>query len=87
MEKIDRDTDRVDVEKKFSEHKSSPEVSGGYILKIDRADPGDSGFSAAGQGIKYVYPKEEQMESNEFDPQEKALRKFLNDMGTSLNAS
>ena len=87
MEKIDRDSDRVDVEKIFSEHKSSPEVSGGYILKIDRADPGDSGFSAAGQGIKYVYPKEEQMESNEFDPQEKALRKFLNDMGTSLNAS
>ena len=87
MEKIDRDSDRVDVEKIFSEHKSSPEVSGGYILKIDRADPGDSGFSAAGQGIKYVYPKEEQMESNEFDPHEKALRKFLNDMGTSLNAS
>ena len=87
MEKIDRDSDRVDVEKIFSEHKSSPEVSGGYILKIDRADPGDSGFSAAGQGIKYVYPKEEQMESNEFDPQEKALRKFLNEMGTSLNAS
>ena len=87
MEKIDRDSDRVDVEKIFSEHKSSPEASGGYILKIDRADPGDSGFSAAGQGIKYVYPKEEQMESNEFDPQEKALRKFLNDMGTSLNAS
>ena len=57
MEKIDRDSDRVDVEKIFSEHKSSPEVSGGYILKIDRADPGDSGFSAAGQGIKYVYPK------------------------------
>ncbi len=87
MEKIDRDSDRVDVEKIFPEHKSSPEVSGGYILKVDRADPGDSGFNAAGQGIKYVYPKEEQMESNEFDPHEKALRKFLNNMGTALNAS
>ena len=87
MEKIDRDADRVDVEKLFSEHKAIPEVSGGYILKIDRADPGDSGFSAAGQNIKYVYPKEEKMESSAYDPHEKALRKYLNDMGTALNAT
>ena len=87
MEKIDRDADRVDVEKLFSEHKAIPEVSGGYILKIDRADPGDSGFSAAGQNIKYVYPKEEKMESSAYDPHEKALRKYLNDMGTALNAN
>ena len=87
IEKIDRDADRVDVEKLFEEHNASPEVSGGYILKIDRADPGDSGFGAAGQSLKYVYPKEEKMESNAYDPHEKALRKFLNDMGTALNAS
>ena len=87
IEKIDRDADRVDVEKLFPEHQASPEVSGGYILKIDRADPGDSGFGAAGQSIKYVYPKEEQMESKAFDPHEKALRQYLNDMGNALNGA
>ena len=32
------------------------------MLKIDRADPGDSGFRAAGQTLRYVYPKEETIE-------------------------
>ena len=58
MEKISRDADRVDVERLFAEHKQEPDVSGGYIFKIDRADPGDSGFGGASQSIKYVYPKE-----------------------------
>ena len=88
MEKISRDADRVDVERLFDEHKEEPEVSGGYILKIDRADPGDSGFSSAGQNIKYVYPKEEEIEKAEnFFSQQQYIRRFFNQMGTALNAS
>ena len=87
MEKIDRDADRVDVEKLFPEHRNSPEVSGGYILKIDRADPGDSGFGAAGQNIKHVYPKEVDIEQPGRDAQQQYLRRFFNEMGTALNAS
>jgi hypothetical protein len=59
MEKIKRGPDRVPVEKLLSKHTARPEVSGGYILKIDRLDPGDSGFSGGGQGLAHVYPKEE----------------------------
>ena len=87
MEKISRDADRVDVERLFVEHKKEPEVSGGYIFKIDRADPGDSGFGAAGQSIKYVYPKEIDIEQPGRDAQQQYVRRFFNEMGTALNAS
>ena len=59
MEKIKRGADRVPVEKLLSKHTGRPDVSGGYILKIDRLDPGDSGFSGGGQSLAHVYPKEE----------------------------
>lgn len=87
MEKIGRDGDRVDVERLFEEHKQEPDVSGGYILKIDRADPGDSGFGAGRQNIKYVYPKEMEMERPERDAQQQYIRQFLNQMGDALYAS
>ena len=87
MEKISRDADRVDVERLFGEHKQEPDVSGGYIFKIDRADPGDSGFGGASQSIKYVYPKEVEIEQPERDAQQQYVRRFFNEMGTALNAS
>ncbi len=59
MEKIKRGRDRVDVERLLAKHHRRPDVSGGYILKIDRLDPGDGGFSAGGQGLAHVYPKED----------------------------
>ena len=73
-EKIKRDGDRVDLNELFPEHDREPNVTGGYLLKIDRADPGDSGFRAAGQTLRYVYPKEETIEQ----PNRKAQRDYLN---------
>ncbi len=59
MEKIKRDAQRVDVHKMLSSETAEPEITGGYILKKDRLDPGDSGFSTQrGQVLAYVYPKE-----------------------------
>ncbi len=85
-EKIKRDDDRVDVDKLFPEHDRGPEVEGGYVLKIDRADPGDSGFSAGGQTLRYVYPKEEVIERPERNAQEQFIRNFIRDMGAALNS-
>ncbi len=59
IEKITRGEHRVDVEKLEPFHNSRPEITGGYMLKIDRPDPGDIGFNAGGESIKYVDPKEE----------------------------
>jgi hypothetical protein len=84
MEKISRDEDRVDVERIFPEHDRDPGLSGGYIFKIDRPDPGDSGFSGAGQNVRYVYPKEVDIERPERDAQETYVRRYFSDMGTAL---
>ena len=86
-EKIKRDDDRVNVDKLFPEHDREPEVTGGYVLKVDRADPGDSGFSQGGQTVRYVYPKEEDIERTERNKQEQFIRDFFRDMGRALNGS
>lgn len=67
MEKIKRGADRVDVERLTAGAETEPEITGGYMLKIDRLDPGDSGFSAAGRRIAHVYPKEEYITSLQAD--------------------
>ena len=84
-EKIKRDGDRVDLDELFPEHDREPEVSGGYLLKIDRADPGDSGFRAAGQTLRYVYPKEEIIEQPDRKAQKDYLDKFFAEMERALN--
>jgi len=80
MEKIKRGPNRVDIEPLRPEDQQEPEISGGWILKIDRADPGDIGFTAAGQQIRYVDPKEDEVTpvqaawiKNEFDAMAAAL--------------
>ncbi len=87
IEKIKRDDDRVDVARVFPEHDRLPNVSGGYVLKIDRADPGDSGFSGAGQRLRYVYPKEEEIERPERAAQRQFLTRFFQDFGRAVNGS
>jgi len=57
-EKIKRSRDRVDVEEISPLDNSTPAVTGGYLLKIDRPDPGETGFTAGGQTLYYVDPDE-----------------------------
>ena len=88
MEKIDRDGDRVDVEKLSLLNNSEPEISGGYILKIDRLDTGDSGLAAANQLLGLVYPKERSPNPATMasTPQKIWLQNYLNSMWAALNA-
>lgn len=80
MEKIKRDGERVDIDKLLRRHVDEPEVSGGYILKIDRLDPGDTGFTGGNQRLAFVEPKEQEVES----AQRQHLIGFLNEMNQSL---
>jgi hypothetical protein len=57
MEKINRSGDRVDIEKLELSDNQEPEVTGGYIFKVDRLDPGDVGFAGGGQRFAHVYPR------------------------------
>lgn len=61
VEKIKRGADRVPVEKLVVEDTEPAAVSGGYVLKVDRAGPGDMGFYAGGREIHHVYPKEDRI--------------------------
>ncbi len=68
MEKIKRGKNRVDIAKLGPEDNAEPNVTGGYIIKKDRLDPGDSGFSTPHAGVlAYVDPKE-----SEITPAQKA---------------
>jgi hypothetical protein len=65
MEKIKRGPERVNIEKLEPWDSTEPRIAGGYMLKIDRPDPGDRGFRTArgnptyGDGtLCYVDPKE-----------------------------
>lgn len=61
-EKIKRGRDRVDVDKLEPEHALEPEVTGGYLFKVDRPDPGDTGFTIRGQAFMHVDPSEPEIE-------------------------
>ena len=61
-EKIKRGKDRVDVARLQATDNSEPAVTGGYIVKKDRLDPGDSGFATGHAGVlAYVDPKEQEI--------------------------
>lgn len=92
MERISRDGDRVEVEKLEPWHDTEPEVTGGYMLSIDRLDPGDQGFrSALGHPFDppnaspqpfytYVYPKEQ----NITPAQSAYIRGYIDDLESAL---
>ena len=84
MEKIKRDDDRVPVRKLNAGDDTEPDVTGGYLWKKDRLDPGDSGFSVNSMGtFGWVYPKEENVSSG----QSNWLRDHLNEFDTALYRS
>jgi hypothetical protein len=57
-EKIKFDSERIDQPKLNPGQNTAPEVTGGYILKVDRAGPGESGFGSGHQQIVFDSPKE-----------------------------
>ncbi len=55
-EKIKAGANRVDVSKLQPMETNPPAVTGGYVLKIDRADPDERTLNAGNQGMVYVAP-------------------------------
>ncbi|MBM3848263.1 MAG: hypothetical protein FJ405_18500, partial [Verrucomicrobia bacterium] len=81
LEKIKRDDSRVDVARLDPTNSTPPSVTGGYIFKVDRRDSGDSGFSAGGQRMAYVEPKEIELRTPQRTPQRNYLSAHLNEFG------
>jgi hypothetical protein len=61
MDRIEVGKDRVDAGTLEPENLTLPSLSGGYLMKIDRLDPGDFGIFAANQGVALVDPREDQL--------------------------
>jgi hypothetical protein len=58
MEKMKQGSDRVDVAEISDNVVSEPDISGGYIWKLDKEDPGVQTFTTAGKTLTSVYPSE-----------------------------
>ncbi|MBJ05912.1 MAG: hypothetical protein CMO40_02175 [Verrucomicrobiaceae bacterium] len=84
MEKIKRDNDRVNVARMDTDDLTEPDVSGGYLFKKDRLDPGDGGFSVNTMGrFGWVEPKEDEVAP----AQSSWLRGHLNELDAALYSS
>jgi hypothetical protein len=92
-EKIKWDKNRVDIDKIHSVDtlhpldNTLPNLTGGYVMKIDRLGPGETGFYAAGQTIVYDEPKETDIETPQRAPQQQYLQNYMNAFGTALNST
>ena len=97
IEKIKQGSDRVDVPNSTVTATYDPtkdifdqdrDITGGYVFKIDRADPGEPQISAGGYSLSYVYPKSPADSSNGVKAtpdQEAYARAFLDEFWSVLN--
>lgn len=81
VEKIARGADRVDVAQLGGTHTQLPEISGGYILSIDK---GEAQLEAGGAAFQFVYPDAELMVADARAPQREYIAGFLDDIAEAL---
>lgn len=84
MERVKRSADRVPIDKLEPEHTTAPAVTGGYLLKVDRLDPGDGGLYAGWQLMGFVDPKEEDFQLPQRAPQRQYIQNYLDEFVTAL---
>ena len=81
MEKIKRGADRVDIAELQPSDNAEPQISGGYIFKKDKADPGETVFRInSGLEVRVVEPKMVDITPEQVD----WLRNYLNQFEATL---
>ena len=83
MEAIKRDADRIDIDELLPEDNAEPEVSGGYIFKVDRSGPNDTTITGGTQQVRITEPSRDELSSE----QRAYLTDYLNDMKASFGSS
>ncbi len=84
IERVKRSGDRVDVARLDPLQNAGPEVTGGYIFKKDKADPGNVNVSTAGAGnFAVTYPPEDRITS----AQTSYLQTYLRAFESALNSA
>ncbi len=84
MEKIKADADRVNVPRLEPQHTNSATISGGYVLKIDRADSDERTVFAANQSMVFVEP---QMKDFNFYPGRALQQNYVANYFNSFNGA
>ena len=92
-EKIKRDKHRVNIAKLSPEETSWPGITGGYIVRVDKTDPGDPpGWTSMPTPMipdenyiffQYYYPKYDKMA----DVQRQYIRNFILNFESALNST
>ena len=87
LEKIKRDGERVDIARLDEDEISGEEVSGGYILRIDRFEEGVDGgwFSWLSLGEQRPFYRYEYPDADDIRPQQEFhIQSFMNDLELAL---
>ncbi len=85
-EKIKIGRHRVELDRPGAGDLTPPAVTGGYILKVDRTGPGETGFGAGGTTVVCVDPKEATLKLPQRLPQWNYLQSFLRDFDRALQS-
>lgn len=84
IERIRRGNDRVDISKLESTENTEPDITGGFIFKKDKSDPGDVRVSTPNEGnFTIVYPNENSVTTAQKD----YLQDYLRDFETALDGA
>ncbi|NBV23337.1 MAG: hypothetical protein EBS05_15635 [Proteobacteria bacterium] len=83
-EKIKIGKRRVNIDHLGAEDLEPPDVTGGYIFKIDRTGPGESGFGAGGTTVVHVDPKEATLRLPQRQAQLNYVHKYFQDFDRAL---
>ncbi len=86
-ERIEVGKERVDLGSLEPENLAAPAVTGGYLMKVDRLDPGDSGIFAAGLVFGMVEPRESELRDPARSAQLNYLTGYMNAFASALGGS
>lgn len=82
-ENLKRDADRIDIDELTPEMDAEPEVTGGYILKVDRGGANDTQITGGSQRILIVEPDADSVTT----AQRNYIQGYLNDMAAAFDSS
>jgi hypothetical protein len=88
-EKVKRDQNRVDIDELLPQQTNAPAITGGYLLKIDRADGNERTFSPNGANAAVVYqdPDGLEMVTPARAAQATYILNYLNQFNTTLSGT
>ncbi len=83
-EKVKRDGNRVDIDALAPEQTTPPNVTGGYLLKVDRTDGNERTFVGGGMTINYQDPDGLEMVTPARAAQAAYIKSFLDNMNNGM---